>query len=47
MRGLPWGLLYNEYGSRTDLDANELEIKIKALMDDYEVTKNQEFMNIY
>lgn len=39
MRGLPWGLLYNEYGNRTDLDANDLEDKIKELMDDYEVTK--------
>lgn len=39
MKGLPWGLMYNEHGDRADLDARELEQKIQVLMDDYEVTK--------
>lgn len=39
MKGLPWGLLFNVHGKRTDIDAKELETKIQKLMDDYEVTK--------
>lgn len=39
MKGLPWGLLFNKYGSRTDLDKDSLEKKIQELFDDYEVTK--------
>lgn len=39
MKGLEWGLLFNEHGNRTDLDAKELETKVQELMDDYEVTK--------
>lgn len=39
MKGLPWGLFYNEHGHRTDLDPNELEKKIQELLQDEEVTK--------
>ena len=38
MKGVEWGLLYNQYKDR-ELDANELEIKIAALMKDSEVQK--------
>lgn len=36
--GLPWGLLYNDHHDRTDLDADELEARVKTLMADDEVT---------
>lgn len=39
MKGLPWGLFYNEHGHRTDLDPNELEKRIQELLQDEEVTK--------
>ncbi len=38
MKGLEWGLLYNQYGNAS-LDPAELETKITALMADREVTK--------
>lgn len=39
MKGLPWGLLYNEHGQRRDLDPNSLEREIQRLMADEDVTK--------
>lgn len=39
MKGLPWGLYYNEHGKRTDLDADKLEHGIRCLMADEDVTK--------
>ncbi len=32
MKGLPWGLLFNAHGKRTDLDPAKLEIEIQRLM---------------
>ena len=32
MRGLPWGIFYNQHGKRTDLDPKKLETKIQRLM---------------
>ena len=56
MKGLDWGILYNTYGNR-DYDPKELEAKIKALMQDDDVTKksgiyeyllsgNEKYLNI-
>lgn len=39
MKGLPWGLFYNEHGDRTDLDPKVLEIKIQNLLGDEDVTR--------
>lgn len=39
MKGLPWGLYYNEHGKRTDLDPEALELEIQRLMGDEDVTK--------
>ncbi|MCD8334785.1 MAG: DUF262 domain-containing protein [Clostridiales bacterium] len=39
MKGLPWGLFFNEHGRRTDLDPNSLELEIQRLMGDEDVTK--------
>ena len=39
MKGLPWGLLFNEHGKRTDLDPAALEREIQRLMGDEDVTK--------
>ena len=39
MKGLGWGFLYNRYGEKF-LDADELERKIVALMEDDEVKRN-------
>ena len=39
MKGLPWGLYYNEHGKRDDLDQNKLEPEIQRLMGDEDVTK--------
>lgn len=39
MKGLPWGIFYNNYGDRTDLDPKELEKEIQRLMGDEDVTK--------
>lgn len=33
MKGLDWGLLYNEYGNN-EYDPNELEAEIKTLLQD-------------
>ena len=39
MKGLPWGLLFNEHGQRTDLDSKALELEIQRLMGDEDVTR--------
>ena len=39
MKGLPWGLYYNEHKDRTDLDPAELEADVSRLMADEDVTK--------
>lgn len=39
MKGLPWGLYYNEHGKRTDLDPKKLELEIQRLMGDDDVTR--------
>jgi len=39
MKGLPWGLFYNEHGSRSDLDPKALEAEVQRLMGDEDVTR--------
>lgn len=39
MKGLPWGLFYNQHGKRTDLNPALLETEIQRLMGDEDVTK--------
>ena len=39
MKGLPWGLLFNEHGTRTDLDPKSLESEVQRLMGDEDVTR--------
>ncbi len=39
MKGLPWGLLFNAHGERTDLDAKKLESEVQRLMGDEDVTR--------
>lgn len=39
MKGLPWGLFYNQHGKRTDLDPVALELEVQRLMGDDDVTK--------
>ncbi len=39
MKGLPWGLFYNQHGKRTDLDPKKLEVEIQRLMGDEDVTR--------
>ena len=39
MKGLPWGLFYNEHHERRDLDPKALEERVSALMADEDVTK--------
>ncbi len=38
MKGRPWGLLYNEHGTRTDLNADAIEKRISELLADDDVT---------
>lgn len=40
MKGLDWGLLYNQYGGNV-YDPNELEAEIKKLLQDDDVTKQK------
>ncbi len=40
MKGLPWGIFFNKYGQNS-YDSNELESRIKVLMEDEEVTSNK------
>lgn len=39
MKGLPWGLFYNEHSKRNDLNPDFLECEIRKLMGDEDVTK--------
>ena len=39
MKGLPWGLFYNEHHERHDLDPKALEERVSALMADEDVQK--------
>ena len=39
MKGLPWGLYFNEHESRTDLDPKKLESEIQRLLGDEDVTR--------
>lgn len=40
MKGLPWGVYYNQHGQRKDLDSKKLEKRIQELLaDKYEVTR--------
>ena len=39
MKGLPWGLYYNEHGKRNDLDPIALEKEVQRLMGDEDVSK--------
>lgn len=39
MKGLPWGLFYNEHHERHDLDPKELEERVSELMADEDVQK--------
>lgn len=39
MKGLQWGLFFNEHGKRTDLNPKTLELEIQRLMGDEDVTK--------
>lgn len=39
MKGLPWGIYYNDHGQRTDLDPSVLEKEVQRLMGDEDVTK--------
>lgn len=39
MKGLPWGLFYNQHGTRTDLDPKALEDELQRLMADDDVTR--------
>lgn len=40
MKGLPWGIFYNEYRDNT-YNANELERQVKELMEDVDVTSKK------
>lgn len=40
MKGIPWGLLYNEYGSNI-YDPNELESEINRLLQDDDITRQK------
>ena len=39
MKGLPWGMMFNAHGRRTDLDPKKLETEIQRLMGDEDVTR--------
>lgn len=39
MKGLPWGLYYNEHHERRDLDPKELEERVSELMADEDVSR--------
>lgn len=39
MKGLDWGLFFNQYGERTDIDPKALEASIQKLLADEDVTK--------
>ena len=39
MKGLPWGIYFNQHGEREDLDPKKLELEVQRLMGDEDVTK--------
>ena len=39
MKGVPWGVLYNEYGNRNDFSPDDFEQKIQVLLSDSDVTR--------
>lgn len=39
MKGVDWGILFNQHGDRTDLDPSELERQVSKLMADDDITK--------
>lgn len=39
MKGLDWGIFYNEHGSRTDIDPKKMVDEVHRLMGDKEVTR--------
>lgn len=39
MKGLPWGIFYNEHKDQTDLNPVELEKQIQKLLGDEDVTR--------
>lgn len=39
MKGLQWGLFYNQHGNRTDLNPKKLELDIQRLLGDEDVSK--------
>ena len=39
MKGLPWGIYYNEHGTRDDLNPQKLEQNVQILLGDEDVTK--------
>lgn len=41
MKGLPWGIWYNQHGDRTDLDPADIGERVSALLVDPEVTKKR------
>lgn len=45
IKGLPWGLYYNQHGSRKDLDPFKLEDEVQRLMGDEDVTKKSGIYN--
>ncbi len=38
MKGVDWGILYNKYGNKPDIDTDKLEERIKQLIDDDDVS---------
>lgn len=41
MKGIEWGLLYNDHHGRSDLDPKELEAEVSRLMADDDVTSKK------
>lgn len=41
MKGLPWGIWYNQHGERTDLDPDEIRARVDELLQDKEVQKKK------
>jgi len=57
MKGLPWGIFYNKYKDTFTMSSTDIDIKIKDLMEDSDVTKksgiyeyllsgNEKYLNI-
>ena len=45
MKGLPWGIYFNEHGQRTDLDPKHISKEVQRLLGDKEVTKKSGMFN--